>query len=161
MIAKIISGGQTGADLGGLLAGRDLRIPTGGYAPHGWMTECGPNPRLAEFGLVEHQASNYPARTLANVVTAHATVIFAEQLDGGSALTAKLCSKNCKPFIVIPGFGLDESERFECFIRSSSYFSNGLVLNVAGNRESKAPGIGRAVQWFLIDAINAIRRCAA
>ena len=36
MLIKIISGGQTGADMGGLRAGRALNIPTGGSAPHGW-----------------------------------------------------------------------------------------------------------------------------
>lgn len=36
---KIISGGQTGADMGGLEAAREYGFPTGGYAPKGWMTE--------------------------------------------------------------------------------------------------------------------------
>lgn len=33
MVTKIISGGQTGADMGGLLAGELLHIPTGGTCP--------------------------------------------------------------------------------------------------------------------------------
>ena len=37
--SKIISGGQTGADMGGLLAAKDLGIRTGGWMPKGWLTE--------------------------------------------------------------------------------------------------------------------------
>jgi hypothetical protein len=35
----IISGGQTGADQGGLFAAEILKIKTGGYAPKGYRTE--------------------------------------------------------------------------------------------------------------------------
>ncbi len=42
MVRKIISGGQTGADRGGLLAGEALKIETGGTAPPIFMTELGP-----------------------------------------------------------------------------------------------------------------------
>ena len=51
---KIISGGQTGADMGALLAARELGIPTGGVAPKGWLTENGPQEELLRnFGLIE------------------------------------------------------------------------------------------------------------
>jgi hypothetical protein len=36
---KIISGGQTGADQGGLEGARLLGIQTGGTAPYNWMTD--------------------------------------------------------------------------------------------------------------------------
>ena len=54
MLAKIISGGQTGADTGGLLAGKRLGIKTGGTAPPRFMTDAGTNYALhLSFGLVE------------------------------------------------------------------------------------------------------------
>jgi Circularly permutated YpsA SLOG family len=53
VIARIITGGQTGADQGGLRAARAAGIATGGFAPKGWATETGAAPWLAEFGLVE------------------------------------------------------------------------------------------------------------
>lgn len=40
----IISGGQTGADQGGLDAGKALGLKTGGLMPKGWRTEAGPRP---------------------------------------------------------------------------------------------------------------------
>jgi hypothetical protein len=42
MLELVISGGQTGADQGGLRATRACGIPTGGWAPRGWLTEAGP-----------------------------------------------------------------------------------------------------------------------
>ena len=43
-LTKIISGGQTGADYGALLAAHALGLETGGWAPKGWRTEDGPKP---------------------------------------------------------------------------------------------------------------------
>ena len=44
---KVVSGGQCGADLGGLLAAELLGIPTGGIAPNGFRTEKGKQPILS------------------------------------------------------------------------------------------------------------------
>lgn len=52
-LTKIISGGQTGVDQAALRAARDLGITTSGTAPLGWITEDGPAPWLADFGLIE------------------------------------------------------------------------------------------------------------
>jgi hypothetical protein len=49
----VISGGQTGADQGGLRAARACGIPTWGWAPRDWLTEAGPAPWLEEWGLAE------------------------------------------------------------------------------------------------------------
>lgn len=46
MIEKIVSGGQTGADQGGLEAAEELGIPTGGWAPAGYYTEQGKHKTL-------------------------------------------------------------------------------------------------------------------
>ena len=52
-LTKIISGGQTGADMGALLAARDLGMESGGVAPKGWRTEDGPQETLLlSFGLI-------------------------------------------------------------------------------------------------------------
>jgi len=52
-VAKIISGGQTGADQGGLNAGLLLGIETGGTAPPRFMTDAGPYTIPNMFHLVE------------------------------------------------------------------------------------------------------------
>ena len=81
-------GGQTGADQGGLLAARELGIPTNGTAPRDWLTEDGPREALLRsFGLKECRERGYPARTKANVLNADGTLIVGPHRTGGSALT--------------------------------------------------------------------------
>ncbi|MCO1334946.1 putative molybdenum carrier protein [Microbulbifer sp. OS29] len=73
---KIISGGQTGADTGGLIAGQRLGIATGGAAPHGYWTEQGDRPEvLKRFGLIEHTSSDLAERTWENIRNSDATII--------------------------------------------------------------------------------------
>ena len=77
MLKKIISGGQTGADQGGLEAAEKLSLSTGGKMPRGFKTEDGPDPKLASrFGLGELASAEYPPRTRYNVVDSDGTVIF-------------------------------------------------------------------------------------
>lgn len=63
MISKIISGGQTGADQGGLSAAIILNIKTGGTAPKGYRTQAGSASWLNKLGLLEHSSSDYAPRT--------------------------------------------------------------------------------------------------
>src|SRR5262245_18082685 len=101
MLERIISGGQTGADQGGLRAARRLDIPTGGWAPKGWLTEDGPAEELLRsFGLREYSKSGHSARTKANVLEADATVIFGKD-SSGSQLTARECERTGKPYLWI------------------------------------------------------------
>lgn len=62
----LYSGGQTGADQGSLQAAKAAGIQTGGFAARRWLTETGPAPWLASFGLVEMDGG-YAERTHANV----------------------------------------------------------------------------------------------
>jgi hypothetical protein len=94
----IISGGQTGADQGGLYAGQMLDIPTGGIACKGWLTEDGAQEELLKgFGLSEHSMMGYNLRTIANVIWADGTVIFGRLNSPGSSLTMNLCVQSRRP----------------------------------------------------------------
>lgn len=157
MIRFIISGGQTGADRGGLEAGKILNLKTGGFAPKGWRTENGSDPTLAEFGLVETESSDYPPRTAMNVKTSDGTVLFGNERSPGSRLTIALAEKQHKPLIHIkvykPMIWTNrrlEIERFRKWVVDN----NITILNVAGNRESKEPGIMLNVIGFLVEAIR-------
>jgi hypothetical protein len=151
-VLKIISGGQTGADQGGLEAGQELGLQTGGWAPRGWRTELGSQPNLAGFGLKEFPSWQYPPRTRQNIRDSDATVIFGDIWKAGSKLTANLCAKLDKPFIVIAmrGDGRQAWAEFSDWIESCSIET----LNVAGNRESKYPGIQLWVRNFLVRALR-------
>lgn len=149
-IVKIISGGQTGADQGGLLAARDLNIPTGGVAPRHYRTENGFDPWLADYGLVEGQSPRYDVRTAANIRAADVTIIFGKS-STGSRLTSKLCITLSKPYIWVRIYDLDTAvDKVYTFL---SDYSIPLILNIAGNRESISPGIQERVRSILKQVI--------
>jgi hypothetical protein len=79
VLEMVISGGQTGVDQAALRAARAAGMPTGGWAPRGFLTEDGPAPWLAGWGLKESARPGYPARTGLNVRQSDATLLF----DGG------------------------------------------------------------------------------
>lgn len=146
----IISGGQTGADQGALVAAHTLGIRTGGYAPKGWITEVGPAPWLGGvYGLVEHVSDQYIARTRANIELANATVIFGRP-STGSNKTRDICDGQHKPLIWITANKVGEMIRFRLWLARHKP----KTLNVAGNRESVTPGIGNLVEKFLVKAFS-------
>jgi hypothetical protein len=155
-LTKIISGGQTGADQGGLLAARDLGIPTGGIAPHGWLTENGPEEALLRsFGLVECTEPGYPARTRKNVVDADGTLLVGQYRRGGSALTVHIAREAGKPFFHLADVanGIVPNERMDEFRYWFERY-NVHILNFAGNRESSSPGIQELTRSFLLAALD-------
>ena len=145
MITKIISGAQTGADQGGLEAGRILKLETGGVAPKGFRTETGSNPALKDYGIIEHKSPNYPPRTIENVRNSDGTIIFGDHTSPGCKLTINTCKKFGKPYIINP--------TKESFIRWINW-NNIRTLNVAGNRESTNKGLQEKVKNFLVMALT-------
>jgi len=135
---KIISGGQTGADIGGLVGARRVGITTGGTAPRGYKTEVGNKPdELKSFGMVAHPSSNYRDRTKENIVNADATLIIATDPGSvGTQLTIQLCEDFEKAFLMI-------DPNFDCIdqIRVFLDTEKPIILNIAGNRESKSKGL--------------------
>lgn len=153
MINKIISGGQTGADRGGLEAAKILGIATGGFCPKGFLTENGADISLKDFGLIELETSDFESRTIKNVVSADGTVIFGNTdengnlLSPGSSLTFKTSLEFNKPVILNP-----DCDEFINWLKSNDIS----ILNVAGDRESANPGIYKKVKGFLIEIFTDI-----
>jgi hypothetical protein len=160
----IISGGQTGADQAGLSAARTLKLPTGGWAPKGWMTEDGPDEDLLKsYGLREHN-SGYRERTISNVKAADITIIISRKWKSpGTVLTMNACRRANKPFIALNEDGsvveiyndqklqkqietirkqkdemTFEQNQFDVIANTLKKYS---VINVAGNTERNAPNI--------------------
>lgn len=157
-IVKIVSGGQTGADRGGLDAAIELGLPHGGWCPKGRLAEDGAVP--AKYKLTETGSKNYVKRTEKNVVDSSATSIFTNGTPtGGSKKTAEFAEKHGKPYICIDT-EKPETETTEQVLDWTRNLRNSqIVLNVAGSRESKAPGIQKQVEWIvekLIAEVNEI-----
>lgn len=155
-IAKVISGGQSGADMGGLLASKEIGIPTGGVAPKGWLTEYGPAPSLAaEFGLIECPEPGYPPRTEANVRQASGVVWFGNPYSPGGRLTIGLCKTHAVDHYIVISRGSSPKDVadwiHEQLIEGTD---EPVVLMVAGNRESGSPGMAVYVEKFMGEVFN-------
>jgi hypothetical protein len=154
-LGAIISGGQNGADQAGLRAARTLGLWTGGWAPAGWRTLDGAAPWLADLGLREAPLADYPTRTLWNVRDSDATVRFAVNFQSaGERCTMAAILKQDKPHLDIPVRSGAIDDHYIGLLRCFLPRFNVNVLNVAGNSERTAPGIGALVERFLVEAIG-------
>jgi hypothetical protein len=153
---RIVSGGQTGADLAGIRAAQSVGLMTGGWAPARFKTLLGPKPQLSEFGLVALTASGYAARTRQNVIDSDVTVVIAQHMESsGTKLTINLCMQTNRPFYKLQvemrpdGFGTD----LEIMATAAKNIANLMkakllarpnepfLLNIAGNSSQSAPRI--------------------
>ncbi len=98
--------------------------------------------------------ADYRARTEQNVRDADATVWFGTINSPGAKATLHAIRGMGKPHtIVAPGGGVRPSEVADWVSRRG--FKS---LNVAGNRESKAPGIGVRVERFMAEVFRQLGR---
>ena len=150
--AFIISGAQTGADQGGLDAARILGIPQAGFCPKGRKSDEGPIPN--RYFLIETLSEDYPQRTKLNIEHSDATIILGYNLSSpGTRLTINHCKRLGKPYLAIDLRGVDDNTAGEMLVSFLSINLPG-VLNVAGNRERKAPGLQVKTRDILVYAIT-------
>ena len=119
-------------------------VETGGWAPKGFRTENGSHKNLGkQYKLKETKSPTYPPRTKRNVLDSDGTLWFGSIHSPGAALTIRLCHRHKRP---VKRIRYSQENR-----RSPMREIPGIVkwirhnnittLNVAGNRESKNPGI--------------------
>lgn len=150
---KVISGGQTGVDRGALLAAMDMGIDRGGWAPKGWRAEDGVIPEMFRGGMTESGSSNYLVRTRQNVVDSHGTLIITEAypLAGGTLKTRRFCEEVMRSHFVVSLNETNAVEKTRTWLRQfcAEGYPTPFVLNVAGPRESKVPGIQERTRGFI------------
>ena len=143
-IVKVISGGQTGVDRAALDLALELGLPCGGWCPKGRRAQDG---RLADhYPLTETDSANYHQRTQWNVRDSDATLVLnSGLLEGGTDLTVQYAAQMAKPCLVLRLD--DQADRSEVihWIEANAI----QVLNIAGPREEKRPGIYRQARGFL------------
>lgn len=160
LIEKIVSGGQTGVDRGAIEAAFEAGFPYGGLIPKGRLAEDGIVPE--KFDQME-EASNksYIFRTEWNVVHSDATLLLSRtrELTGGTKRTAEFCEKHGKPYWIDNPETPNETDRgLEVLYWIEAEFGErGIVLNVAGPRESKAVGIQAATRLFVKRFLSDLR----
>ena len=142
-LQKVISGGQVGADQAGLKSAYDNNIATGGWAPKGYLTFTGNNPKLLKekYGLSESK-SNYKGRTYLNVKYSDGTLRFACNFNSpGERCTLGAINKYNKPYLDII-LAHNDLKMIRDMISNDIYDwlheNNISVLNVAGNLDRKS-----------------------
>ena len=136
MLHKLISGGQTGVDRAALDVGLALGLAVGGWCPKGRRAEDGQIP--ARYPLTTTPERNYQTRTRRNIEDSDGTLILNQgALDGGTALTAAHARQIGKPCLVVALEEGIEPATFRDWLAAHLI----AVLNVAGPRESKRPGV--------------------
>ena len=166
MITKIISGGQTGADRGGLDAAIHYQMPHGGWCPKGRKAEDGVIP--SQYHLNEMASPEYLPRTKANVFDSDATVIFTYgPPTGGSLKTITYAHHLEKPYQEVD---LSRTTHKKALIEIMRWLAGDedlndydeyvtvpppleCILNVAGSRESQAPGIQEVVYQLMVKVL--------
>ena len=135
-VRRIVSGGQTGVDRAALDVARELAIPCGGWCPRGRRAEDGTIPE--SYPLRETPSASYPERTAWNVRDSDGTLVITRgRPRGGTALTVSLARRAGKPALVVDLQGRADVTEVRAFLVEHKI----RVLNVAGPRESEAPGI--------------------
>ena len=150
---KIVSGGQTGVDRAALDFAMRHGLKHGGWCPHGRLAEDGIIPPV--YHLRETDSADYDERTEKNVLDSDATfiVVRAKELSGGTAFTKTCAEHHGRPLLVIyERDGLSQgAAALSKFLRQNKI----RTLNVAGPRESQAPGLGKFVSELLAAVLGA------
>ena len=171
-IKRIVSGGQTGADRGGLDAAIHCGLPYGGWCPKGRKAEDGKIPD--RYALQEMESGDYLRRTEQNVIDSDATLVFTlGRATGGSLRTLEFAHAHEKPWLHVD---VDEFNRERAVSTVVDWLEGRdggdhdeyvaippreCILNVAGSRESKADGIQELVAAIIVDVLRAVNpECA-
>lgn len=153
----IISGGQTGVDRAALDAARSLDLASEGWVPAGRVAEDGRIPdRYA--GLRETPSSGTKERTKLNVRDADAVlVILRGPATGGTLLAVETACELGRPILELDLEARSEqgaAEALRTWLRDQP---GPLKLNVAGPRESEAPGIHEEARRVLEAGLGPVR----
>ncbi|HEC05845.1 MAG TPA: molybdenum cofactor carrier [Thiolapillus brandeum] len=141
---RIVSGGQTGVDRAALDVALELGLRCGGWCPKGRRALDGPIPE--RYPVKETESADYSVRTRLNVRDADATLILnCGELSGGTAYTLRVAEELGRAVLV------QDMDHGGNVAQVHSWLeAHGVrVLNVAGPRENKCPGIYSRVRHFL------------
>jgi len=145
----IISGGQAGVDRAALDVGQELGLPIGGWCPAGRLAEDGPiHPR---YPLRETHSEDPADRTWCNVRDSDGTLLLgAGVASPGSALTQSCARRLARSLYHWDVRDRPDPEGFRHWLAACRV----RTLNVAGPRESEAPGIYLVAYTLLYELLR-------
>lgn len=145
---RIVSGGQTGVDRAALDFAMEAGYSHGGWCPKGRKAEDGRIP--THYNLAETESEGYRQRTKRNVLESDGTLILnSGELGGGTLETLRIARRAGRPVHVVTldsSVPEDEIRRVLEWLEASAPMA---ILNVAGPKEGKRPGIYRQSLEFL------------
>jgi hypothetical protein len=151
LIAKVVSGGETGADRAAVDFAISHNLTYGGWVPRdGWAEDLRDAPGL--LALYDHfvptQSADPGVRTTLYVRDSTATVVFSPPIATSPGVTQTLQMANVlkRPIIVIDPRASEADTSLQGFF---ARLDPGATLNVAGPRESEVPSLYRAVTDLL------------
>ena len=152
MFEKLISGGQTGVDRAALDIARELGIAAAGWCPQGRRAEDG---RLPEcYPLKETPTAEYAQRTEWNIRDSDGTLVLARgRATEGTAFSIEVARRLGKPCLVLDVAENPDASQVGAWARAHQV----RVLNVAGPRESKCPGIYQQAYIFLRQVLTGLQ----
>jgi hypothetical protein len=153
---KIISGGQTGADIAGLKSAKIHNLETGGYIPKGFLTLDGNKPEYQQlYNLIETKTTYYGDRTKLNVVNSDCTIWFGEnKTSNGKICTFKNIKKYNKPHLDIDIKDMPKNSDVYLWISQNNF----KIINIAGNSETTSNGIQKIVEIYLIELFDLFKK---
>lgn len=126
-------------------------VDVGGWCPYGRRAEDGPIPD--RYPLKTTPSAAYAQRTVWNVRDSDGTLILGDpSRSDGTALTERAAQQRGKPLLQIK-MDVDELQTIGAWVDSNAI----RVLNVAGPRESEAPGIYASAKAFLTRLIEELQ----
>ena len=151
-LQKVVSGGQTGVDRAALDIALLLGIPCGGWCPKGRLAEDGQISLI--YPLQETPDSDYSERTAWNVRDSEGTLVLTWGAPtGGTAYTIEVARRVGRPFLLV-----DLAETSQPEVAAEWVCREGIsILNVAGPRASKEPGIYEAARDYLRRLFGVVR----
>jgi putative molybdenum carrier protein len=153
---KVVSGGQTGVDRAALDVALALRMEIGGWCPRERWAEDGRIPD--RYALIETRSPDVHVRTQRNVESSSATLVLSRGSPmGGTRYTVEIAESMRRPILVV-----DITDRNRDPVAEIVGWIEQVkpqILNVAGPRESGAPGITEEVFHILKDAFVKARVC--
>lgn len=141
---RLVCGGQTGVDRAVLDVALARGLACGGWCPKGRRAEDGALP--VRYPLQETPHKEYAQRTEWNVRDSDGTLILNQgPLEGGTALTEEIARRLGKPCLIVDlEYGVGPAAARQ-WVEAHQLD----VVNLAGPRESKRPGIYQtAVAWL-------------
>lgn len=139
-------------------AAKSVGYETGGWMPNGCRTEHGDKPEYIDlYGMKMTRSANYQTRTSCNILESDLTLLLYRNLKSpGTELTVRLARANNKRLLMVRL----ENKTWDIGVLNLSQTIHGFdpkIINVAGNRESQAPGIQKCAEFYLRRVLRTLK----